>query len=337
MSEVQIIEVTKGKMEERWRSKDFIDLVGNKENIENIEDQITKGVEMPHFLFFGPAGTGKSSISFIMLKKILGHLDARTFKRRHIRTNSSAELTIDFIKNVIIPFCESSGPKTGLKIIILDEIDGAASKRVQESLRDILENPKYKYVKFILICNFIVKIINPIKSRCACYEFMPIKVEDMFPRLRQIADGEKIKASDNLLKRIAVLCNGDMRKPITNYLEKLTSYNGNQIPDDIKLTELLSDADRYAITITKTALNGELVESTQHFINSLKFFRIKDLIPSIIEHIRLSKKYPNEMKADMLISIGDMDNLLNGGSSNEVALTFLIGKFYKAGKSYIPG
>ena len=235
---------------------------------------------------------------------------------------------MDFIRDVLIPYAETCSEKTGIKIIVCDEFDNTPPK-TQPALRDFME--KYgTWCKLILIGNYYSKIIQPIKSRCFEMEFKPLMVDEMLPRLKFICSKEDIKASEIVLRRIANLSNGDMRVVLTHYLEKLSLIKG-EIPDDIALEKYVDNIEKYAILLMTQSLNSNVVEAIQYFKQAIKIHSLKEIINAMINITVSNTKFPNKMKTDIFIYIAKVDNLINSGSSNEVAISYLVSLLDKAG------
>jgi len=324
------------KFDEKYRPTTFKDFAGDKETIRSIKDEVDKGVGCRHFLFYGPAGTGKSSMAFVVLRYMFRELikAKESIRTKYIRTNASNVLRIDYLREVLIPFAESAGEKRGLKLLILDEFDGT-SDTVQDAFKDFAE--KYgKYLKIILITNYRHKIRKPVIDRCFSIEFPPISAEGMLERLKYICEQENIEASEKLLLRIGNLSEGSVRNALIQYLQSLEKYRGKgPIPDDIKLGEVSREKlEKTAITITRGSLNGKVVESIQYFKKILQTFNMKSVIEGMVKFITYYKKYPNLMKSDVFIILAEADNLINTGSSNEVVLSFIVGKLNRLGLRY---
>lgn len=192
---------------EKYRIKAINSLKGQDEAI-NI---INKNKTFQHFLFYGPAGTGKTSAIHAFINEY------KINKEFILEMNASDDRNIETVRKLIIPFAQRSN--NGLKtkrIIILDEAD-AMTAEAQSALRKIIEDYS-KDVMFCLLCNQLGKIIDPIISRCILVEFKPIKSISIYEKLIEIATNENMNLKDDDLKRairlIAHYSNGDLRSAI---------------------------------------------------------------------------------------------------------------------------
>lgn len=169
--------------------------------------------ELPHLIFSGSPGTGKTSTA-LALCNILFSPQER--KNRVLELNASDERGIDAVRNKIKSFSSLAvqpGP-VPFKVIILDEAD-SMTKDAQNALRRIIEVHS-AVTRFIIICNYISKIIDPILSRCARFRFQRLTKESVIKRLEFIAQEENLVIEDqDVFETLFNISNGDMRKAIT--------------------------------------------------------------------------------------------------------------------------
>lgn len=193
---------------EKYRPKSFNDIVGQADIVTFIKKHIDN---LPHLIFYGKAGIGKTTLALII---------SNESKSDILELNSSSDRGIDTVRGRIMNFIRHSSLK-GKKILFLDEAD-QITQDAQLCLRSIME--KYAFnCRFILACNDISKIIEPLQSRCKTFEFKSLDPNDIIVRLRFIADNEFIKATDSDLRNIAIKSNGDMRKAINDL--QIEDYN----------------------------------------------------------------------------------------------------------------
>ena len=168
---------------EKYRPR-ILDDVVNQKCIINRLKQFIKDRSMPHLIFAGPAGTGKTTSALAMVRDLYGKKMApnSTF----MELNASDARGIDVIRTYIKDFAKARPPfDIPFKILILDEADNMTSP-AQQALRRTME--KYtKNCRMILICNYSNKIIPPIQSRCVVFRFSSLNNEDI-KAVIQIAD-----------------------------------------------------------------------------------------------------------------------------------------------------
>ncbi len=234
---------------EKYRPDNFDDIVGQDKNITMINKMIDGG-SFPHLLLHGKSGTGKTSTIMNIANKLYGKNKAFMM----IRLDASDDRGINTVREEIKGFAEKMTPfNNGIKLIILDEADSMTFD-AQFALRRIIE--KYSDdTRFCIICNYMNKIITPIKSRCVNLRFYPIEKSIIVERLKYICKCENLKYEPNSLESIAIIANGDLRKAI-NILQSLSMmgkkiniqscYNSAGIPSPELIKEL------YDILINKS-------------------------------------------------------------------------------------
>ena len=197
---------------EKYRPKTFDEIVGQKEIVEEIKKCIEKK-ELPHLLFSGPAGVGKTTLALVIARNLFGE----NFKSNFMELNASDERGIQVIREKVKEFAKIQPLGGSFKIIFLDEAD-ALTNDAQASLRRIMELYS-KTTRFILSCNYVNKIISPIQSRCMHYQFSKLTENDIQKHLLYILTilGLKIDVSE-----IVSRSKGDMRMAL-NELQAIVS------------------------------------------------------------------------------------------------------------------
>jgi len=168
-----------------------------------------KSRSLPHLLFTGSAGIGKTTAAVALAREFFGEAWHMNFREM----NASDERGIDVVRNQIKQFARTS-PLEGaeFKILFLDEAD-ALTTDAQAALRRTMETYA-RGCRFILSCNYSSKIIDPIQSRCAIYRFRPLTPEAISEEIRKIAGLEGITVTPGAIEAIVYIAQGDMRKAI---------------------------------------------------------------------------------------------------------------------------
>jgi len=207
---------------EKYRPETLSGYIGNN-HLKSKFEQYLKTEDIPHLLLYGKAGTGKTTLAKIVVKNI---------QCDHLYINASDERNIDTVRDKIKVFASSVG-FTPLKIVILDESDYLTPVS-QAALRNVMETFS-QHTRFILTCNYVERIIDPIQSRCQSYNVKPPSKRDVGSHLYNILHGEGV---DFQIDEIAVLVNAsypDIRQ-IINSAQRQT-VNGKLTLDALSIIE----------------------------------------------------------------------------------------------------
>ena len=195
---------------EKYRPKTLDEVVGQKHVTERLRSYV-RSENMPHLLFTGPAGTGKTTSALAMVREMFGE----EWKGNFMELNASDERGIDVVRGKIKEFARTS-PLGGsqFKVIFMDEAD-ALTPEAQAALRRTME--KYSRIcRFVLSCNYSSKIIDPIQSRCAVFRFSPLTAEDVGSYLSSIVSKEGLEISEEALDALIHVARGDMRRAVNS-------------------------------------------------------------------------------------------------------------------------
>src|SRR3970040_1955365 len=172
---------------ERYRPSKFEEVVGQHEIIKRIKS-LVQAMNIPHLLFAGPAGTGKSTLALIVVKDLF----KENWRENYLELNASDERGINVVREKVKNFARTKSiGNVPFKIIFLDEAD-ALTPEAQQALRRTMENFSAT-CRFVLSCNYSSKIIDPIQSRCAIFRFKLMEKKDIEKIIRKIETYEKLQ------------------------------------------------------------------------------------------------------------------------------------------------
>jgi DNA polymerase III delta prime subunit len=230
-------EVNNSLWVEKYRPRKLTEYVGNEHLKQKVSDYLQSG-DVPHLLFFGKAGTGKTTLAKLIVNSI--NCD-------YIIINASDENNVDTVRNKVKGFASTIGFKD-MKIIILDEFD-YMTPNAQAILRNLMETFS-KHCRFILTCNYVEKVIDPIQSRCQTFQIVPPTKKDVAVQISQILGKEGVSFEPKDLVPIIDSSYPDIRKIINTC--QLNSSKGklkldttSVIDSDIKskVVEILKSND----------------------------------------------------------------------------------------------
>ncbi len=206
---------------DKYRPKTFDDIIGQIYFVKRIR-AFLESKALPHLLFAGSPGTGKTTTALVIANELYGNGAARG---NFLELNASDDRGIDVIRNQIKEFAKlKSLTDIPYKIICLDEAD-SLTKEAQQALRRTME--KYSAsCRFILACNEMSKVIDPIQSRCVIFKFKPLKKEDLIELTKKIASNEGLVIESDVMEYLVSLVKGDLRR-LVNTLQASSSVEKN--------------------------------------------------------------------------------------------------------------
>ena len=309
---------------EKYRPKKSSEIVNQTDIKGSLSALLKNQDEMPHLLFSGSAGVGKTTMALCISQEILGD----KWKDYTLELNASDERGINMVRERVKKFSRFAGLDTEIpfKIIILDEADEMTSD-AQTALRRIIEDTA-KFCRFILIANNISKIINPIQSRCAVFKFTQIDEKEIISHLKSVLKKEKGKADEKGLKEIAEYAGGDLRHAIN--LLQTTVSTGDITQNSVKAAAGLTKTNDVE-DVLKLAVDGKIQESRNKMIELVKVYGMSESdFLKYINQALFSAKYDNLEELSQIIAKYDYRILV--GSNPEIQLSAMLaelGKFSK--------
>lgn len=312
---------------EKYRPQTLADIVGQDEIVERLQSYVKTG-NLPHLLFTGSAGVGKTTAAVALAREFFGESWNLNFRE----LNASDERGIDVVRNQIKQFARTS-PLGGatFKILFLDEAD-ALTPDAQAALRRTMESYATT-CRFILSCNYSSKIIDPIQSRCAIYRFRSLSGEAITKEILRIAENEKISITEPAIQAIVYIAQGDMRKAI------------NALQGAAILAAEIDAGMIYAITATArpdeiedllaTSLSGDFegAEAILHHLLQDRGIAPNELINQCYRTI-VKRDMDPELRVALIDQLGTTDFRLSEGAGTEIQMEAMIAQFVLQAKKH---
>jgi len=295
---------------EYYRPTVLKNYVGNEHLKGKIKNYIETG-DIPHLLFHGKAGTGKTTLSKLIVKSI---------ECDYMIINASDENNVETVRNKVKNFAASQGFKK-YKIIILDEFD-YMSQNAQAILRNLMESFS-QHCRFILTCNYIEKVIAPIQSRCQIFQIVPPTKKDVAIQISEILKNENVSFEPKDLVPIIDAGYPDIRKVINtcqlnSFKGKLQVDSTNLIENDYKLKvlDILKSSDDKRNKYTKmrqTIIDSRVSDFTDLF--TLLYDKVDEYAPTNTANVILclsegQQKHFNSIDKEIAMA-GTLIEILN--------------------------
>lgn len=308
---------------EKYRPKKLKEVVDQKEIIKGISNLI-KSPDIPHMLLAGPAGVGKTTTALCIAMELLGE----EWRKNTLELNASDERGIKMVRERVKEFAASiklaDDKEFGKpKIIILDEADEMTSE-AQTALRRIIEDSA-RTTRFIIICNYLSQIIEPIQSRCVVFRFRRLPKEDVIDHLKMICEQQKVKYEEKALAQIYEATGGDLRHSI-NIMQAAA---GMGLVSVASVTAAIGISGRARVgEVLRLAMSGKFNDSRAKLLELTQVYGMSE---------GDFMKYANEEAYDMRIEkpeefaalMAEYDYRLTAGAHPEIQLSALLAQLGK--------
>jgi len=305
---------------EKYRPQRFGEIKGQNGVICRLK-AFTKGDAMPHLLFSGPAGVGKTTCALVIAKTIY----SESWKDNVLELNASDERGIDVVRNKVKDFARTKAlENVPFKIVYLDEADHL-TKDAQAALRRTMEDYTVG-TRFILSCNYSSKIISPIQSRCAVFRFKPLPKLDVMKLLNSICDAEGLKAEPAALEFIYDASEGDMRKA-ENTLQACAAVS--KVVDVNTVKQVVSFAEPAEVAkMIMSALRGDFVgaRGLLHDLMTKSGLSGLDVVKQVQRQV-WNLEINDSVKVELVKRVGEYEFRMVEGSNEVIQLTSMLADF----------
>jgi replication factor C small subunit len=316
-----------GMWAEKYRPQTLDEMVNQTEIIDRLKNFV-KERNLPHLLFVGPAGVGKTTSILALARDLYGS----AYRNYILELNASDERGINVIREKVKNFARTAAisSEVSFKILIMDEADSLTSA-AQHALRRTMEIYT-RTCRFCLIGNYSENIIEPIQSRCSIFRFGPLNEDDMKSWIKNIANKEGLNLIEEGSDAIYEAAKGDLRKA-TNLLQAAAATQQDEI-DDVTIYTVLGRVSPGKIReMINLGLKGQFLDAREVLRTLLidEGLAAEDIIRIIYSEV-LRLGIPEKWKVNLSDTIGEIDYRLTQGARPEIQLSVLVAKLALAGE-----
>ncbi|MCW4035911.1 MAG: replication factor C small subunit [Candidatus Bathyarchaeota archaeon] len=319
--------MSSGMWAEKYRPQTLDEMVNQTEIVSRLKNFV-KERNLPHLLFVGPAGVGKTTSILALARDLYGP----GYQSFILELNASDERGIDVIREKVKNFARTAAisSEVPFKILIMDEADSLTSP-AQHALRRTMERYT-RTCRFCLIGNYSERIIEPIQSRCSIFRFGHLSEVDSKGWIRSIAEKEGVNLIEEGVDAIYEAAIGDLRKSV-NLLQAAAATSGDEV-DDIVIYSVLGRVSPGRIReMLNLGLKGQFLEARE-ILRALLIdegLAADDIIRLVYSEV-MRLGIPERWKVKLSDAIGEIDYRLTQGARPEIQLGALVAKLALAGE-----
>jgi replication factor C small subunit len=316
-----------GMWAEKYRPQTLDDMTDQAEIVSRLKTFVQEK-NLPHLLFVGPAGVGKTTSILALARDLYG----QGYRNFTLELNASDERGIDVIREKVKNFARTAAiaSPVSFKILIMDEADSLTSA-AQHALRRTMEIYT-RTCRFCLIGNYSENIIDPIQSRCSIFRFSPLDEKDMKKYIMNIAENEHVDIIEEGLDALYQASGGDLRKA-TNLLQAAAATKA--VIDDVSIYEVLGKVSPERVrAMIQRSLEGDFIEAREILRELLidQGLAPDDIIRMVYSELMRSTALSEHWKVKLSDKVGEVDYRLTQGARPEIQLSTLLAYLALAGE-----
>ncbi|GLC45520.1 Subunit of heteropentameric Replication factor C (RF-C) [Pleodorina starrii] len=317
---------------EKYRPKN-VNEVAYQEEVVNTLTRALESANLPHLLFYGPPGTGKTSTALAIARQLYG---PELMKSRVMELNASDERGIHVVREKVKSFAAAAvgAPAAGYpcppyKLLILDEAD-SMTQDAQNALRRTMETYS-RVTRFVFICNYVSRIIEPLASRCAKFRFKPLQPAVMAGRIEHICEREGVTLAPGALETLSEISGGDLRRAITT-LQSASRLGGGTVDRTILLDVSGRVPEEVVSGLAAACKAPGAFAGLQRRVSGIvaEGFAAQQVLQQLQSELLCDTSKPDLQLVDALEALAAADFSLTVGADETIQLLNVVGQVHKA-------